>query len=79
MGLIAASGVRDASWEARGGSTWPPRMAHEAQPYQSDQHQLVEKERRDHSNTPAYRWRHEGIVLGFQTVGISRKLEVQDL
>src|SRR5262252_719099 len=63
-------------WEARGGSTWPHPMAHEAQPHQSDQHQLVEKERRDHSKTPSYRWRNEGMLLGFQTVGISRTLEV---
>ena len=52
-------------------------MAHEAQPHKSDQHQLVEKESRDHSTPPpAYRWGNEGILLGFQTVGISRKLEV---
>src|SRR5262249_43238705 len=31
-------------WEARGRSTWPHPMAREAQPTQSDQHQLVEKE-----------------------------------
>jgi hypothetical protein len=27
-------------------------MEHDAQPHQGDQHQLVEKERRDHSKTP---------------------------
>jgi hypothetical protein len=27
---------------------------------------------------PSYRWSNEGILLGFQTVGISRRLEVHD-
>src|SRR4029450_3531929 len=61
---------------ARGGAARPHPMEHEAQPHKSDQHQLVEKETRDHGKTPSYRWRNEGILPGFQTVGISRKLEV---
>jgi hypothetical protein len=54
-------------------------MEHEAQPHQSDQHQLGEKETGDQGTTPSYRWRNEGIVPGLQTVGMSRKLEVHDL
>jgi hypothetical protein len=63
-------------WRARGGAARPHPMEHEAQPHKSDQHQLGEKEIRDHGKTPSYRWRNEGILPGFQTVGISRKLEV---
>jgi len=33
---------------------------------------------RDHGKIPSHRWSNEGILPGFQTVGISRKLEVQD-
>jgi RNA-directed DNA polymerase len=51
-------------------------MEHEAQPHQSDQHQLVEKEIRDHGKTPSCKSRNEGILPGFQTTGISRRLEV---
>ncbi len=32
----------------------------------------------DHGTIPSHRWSNEGILLGFQTVRISRKLEVQD-
>jgi hypothetical protein len=66
-------------WRARGsGVAWPRPLEHDAQPHKSDQHQLVEKEIGDHGKTPSYRWRNEGILPGFQTVGISRKLEVHD-
>src|SRR5262249_26559649 len=51
-------------------------MEHEAQPHQGDQHQLVKKEMGDHGKTPSSRWRNEGILPGFQAVGISRRLEV---
>ncbi len=41
---------------AHGGGVAGPRpLEHEAQPHQSDQPQLVEKERRDHGKTPSYR------------------------
>jgi len=63
---------------ARGEVIWPRPMEHEAQPHQSDQHQLGEKEIGDHGKTPSYRWRNEGILPGFQTVGISRRLQVHD-
>jgi len=53
-------------------------LEHEAQPHQGDQHQLVEKERRYHGKTPSDKCCNEGILPGFQTVGISRMLEVQD-
>src|SRR5262249_9099975 len=38
-----------------GGVAWPHPMEHEAQPHQSDQHQLVEKKMGDHGNTPLCR------------------------
>src|SRR5262249_45865904 len=44
--------------------------------HQGDQHQLVEKESGDHGTTPLYKCSNEGIVPGFQTTGISRRLEV---
>jgi len=53
-------------------------MEHEAQPHQGDQSQLVVKEMGDHGTIPSRRWSNEGMVPGFQTVGMSRKLEVQD-
>ena len=31
-----------------------------------------------HGKTPSYRWRNEGIVPGFKTVRISRRLEGHD-
>src|SRR4029450_6873728 len=61
---------------ARGGAARPHPMEHVAQPHKSDQHQLVEKETRDHGKSPSYRWRNEDILPGLQTVGISRTLEV---
>jgi len=39
---------------ARGGVAGPRPLEHDAQPYQSDQHQLVEKEMGDHGKTPSY-------------------------
>src|SRR5712691_3553924 len=53
-------------------------MEHDAQPHQGYQHQLVKKEMGDHGKTPSSRWRNEGILPGFQAVGISRRLEVHD-
>jgi hypothetical protein len=53
-------------------------MEHEAQPHQGDQYQLVKKEMGDHGKTPSYRWSNEGILPGFQAVGMSRRLEVHD-
>src|SRR6266446_1674450 len=38
-----------------GGVAWLHPMEYEAQPHQSDQHQLVEKEMRYHGKTPSYR------------------------
>src|SRR5882724_232877 len=63
---------------ARGGVARPRPMEHDAQPYQGDQHQLVEKEMGDHGKTPSYKCSNEDILPGFQTVGISRRLEVHD-
>src|SRR6266446_7039547 len=63
---------------ARGGVAWPRPMEHDAQPYQGDQHQLVEKEMGYHGKTPSYKCSNEDILPGFQTVGISRRLEVHD-
>src|SRR6266851_9126399 len=48
-----------------GGVAWPRPLEHEAQPHQSDQDQVVKKERGDHGKTPSYRWRNEGILPGF--------------
>ena len=53
-------------------------MEHDAQPRQGDQHQLIAKESGNHGTIPSRRWSNEGIVPGFQTAGISRRLEVQD-
>src|SRR5215831_14496843 len=65
--------------EPNGGRVAGPRpLEHDAQPHQGNQHQLVEKERRDHSNTPSYKSANEGIVPGLSGCRISRKLEVQD-
>ena len=63
---------------ARSGITWPHPMEHEVQPHQGDQHQLVEKESRDHGKTPSCKCRNEGILPGFQTTGISRRQGVHD-
>src|SRR5215510_11375505 len=57
---------------------WPHPLEHETQPHEGDQHQLIEKEIRDHGKTPSYRWRNESILPGFQTAGISRRLEGHD-
>ena len=40
--------------------------------------QLVEKEMGYHGRTLSYKCSNEGIVAGFQTVGMSRRLEVHD-
>jgi hypothetical protein len=63
---------------ARSDITWPHPIEHEVQPHQGDQHQLVEKKFRDHSKTPSCKCRNEGILPGFQTTGISRRLKVHD-
>src|SRR5262245_23188670 len=91
MGLVSKAhkgfGLTLALWQwgwglwcyrARSGITWPHPMEHEVQPHQGDQHQLVEKESGDHGTTPSYKCSNEGIVPGFQTTGISRRLEVHD-
>ena len=66
-------------WQrTRGGVAGPRPMEHEAQPHQGDQRQLVVKEMGDHGKIPSHRWSNEGILPGFQTAGISRRLEVQD-
>src|SRR5262249_29447537 len=62
----------------RGGVAGPRPMEHDAQPYECDQRELVVKEMGDHDKIPSHRWSNEGILLGFPTVGISRRLEVQD-
>src|ERR1051326_5185031 len=89
MGLVGKArkgcGLTLALWQwgwglwchrARSGITWPHPMEHEVQPHQGDQHQLVEKEIGDHGKTPSCKCRNEGIVPGFQTAGMSRRLEV---
>jgi hypothetical protein len=61
---------------ARGGGVAGPRpLEHKAQPHQGDQHQLIEKEIRDHGQPPSYKCRNEGILPDFQTAGISRRLQ----
>src|SRR4029453_7520918 len=89
MGLVGKAhkgfGLTLALWQwgwglwchrARSGITWPHPMEHDVQPHQGDQHQLGEKEIRDHGTTPSCKCRNEGIVPGFQTTGMSRRLEV---
>src|SRR5207245_3513227 len=60
------------------GVAWPRPLEHDAQPYQRDQHQLVEKEMGDHGTTPLYRWRNEGILPGLSGCRMSRRLEGHD-
>ena len=78
--LTMALGHRGGLWcrRARGGVAWLHPVEHEAQPHKRDQHQLGEKEMRYHGKIPSYRWRNEGMVPGFQTVSISRRLEGHD-
>src|SRR5712691_11824442 len=49
-------------WTHGGGVAGPRPLEHDAQPYQGDQHQLVEKKRRDHGKTPSDQSRNEGIL-----------------
>src|SRR5215472_12630750 len=53
-------------------------MEHDTQPHQGDQHQLVEKEMRNHGKTPSYRWKNEGILPDLSGCRISRTLQVHD-
>ena len=62
----------------RGRVAGPRPLEHDAQPYQVYQHHMVVKEMGDHGKIPSRRWSNEGILPGFQTAGISRRLEVQD-
>src|SRR5262249_11938321 len=57
---------------------WPHPMEHHAQPHKGDHRQLVEKEIGDHGKPLSYKCCNEGILPGFQTVGISRRLEVHN-
>ena len=50
-------------------------MEQEAQPHKSDQHELGEK-RAGTMAKPLIQVKNKGILPGFQTVGMSRKLEV---
>jgi len=59
-------------------SAGPGIMEHDKEPHECDQRQLVVKEMGDHGKIPSHRWSNEGILPGFQTAGISRRLEVQD-
>src|SRR6266567_1119502 len=61
-----------------GAIAWPRPLEHDAQPHQSDQHQLVEKEMRYHGKTPSYRWSNEGILPGLSGCRISRRIQVHD-
>src|SRR6266446_474862 len=61
-----------------GGVVWPHPLEHDAQPHQSDQHQLVKKEMGDHGRTPSYRWSNEGILPGLSGYRISRRIQVHD-
>src|SRR6516225_4158302 len=47
-----------------GGVTWPHPLEHDAEPYECDQHELVEEQMRDHGKTPSYTCCTEGIVPG---------------
>src|SRR5712664_3307477 len=58
--------------------TGPRPMEHEAQPYEGDQHQLIEKYVRYLGKIPSYKCGNEGILPGFQTAGISRTVRVHD-
>ena len=57
---------------------WPRPLEHKAQPHEGDQHQLIEKERREHGKTPSYKCRNESILPGFQMARIRRRLEGHD-
>ena len=73
-----ALGVEALGRRALGEVAGPRPLEHDAQPYQGERPQLVVKEMGDRSKIPSRRWSNEGIVPGFQTAGISRRLEVQD-
>src|SRR5262245_50412232 len=76
-GVRLAAALTPGWCRVHGGTvTWPRPLEHKA--HQSEQHHLGEKETGDSGTTPSDRWRHEGILLGFQTVGIRRTLEVHD-
>src|SRR5215468_7426990 len=61
-----------------GGVTWPHPLEHDAQPYECDQRELVEKQMRDHGKTPSYTCCNESILPGLSGCGISRRLRVHD-
>src|SRR5215471_1121080 len=81
-GLTAALGPW--AWGLRccrtpGGEVAGPRpLEHEAQPYECDQRELVEKQMRDHGKTPSYTCCNESILPGLSGCGISRRLRVHD-
>src|SRR5262249_31798584 len=62
-----------------GGEVAGPRpLEHEAQPYEGDQRELVEKQMRDHGKTPSYTGCNESILPGLSGCRISRRLRVHD-
>src|SRR5262249_33153958 len=62
-----------------GGEVAGPRpLEHEAQPYECDQRELVEKQMRDHGTTPSYTCCNESILPGLSDCRISRRLRVHD-
>ena len=69
-GLAAPLASRWRGWRwcrlRRNTVAWPRPLEHEAQPHEGDQHQLIEKESRDHGKTPSYTCRNESILPGFR-------------
>ena len=58
-----------------GGVARPHSLEHDTQPYEYDQRELVEEQRRYHGKTPSYTGCNEGIVPGLQVAGLSRRRE----
>jgi hypothetical protein len=81
-GLTAALGPW--AWGLRwcrtpGGEVAGPRpREHEAQPYECDQRELVEKQMRDHGKPPSDTCCNESILPGLSGGGMSRRLRVHD-
>src|SRR5262252_3192544 len=73
-------GWGDQGGRARGdGVARPHPLEQDAQPYECDQHELVEEKMRHHGKTPSYTCCNEGIVPGLAGCRISRRLQVHYL
>ena len=58
---------------------WPSHVQHDAEPQESQQHQLVEHMVRYHDKAPLTEMVKGGILPGFRAIGMTRKLKVHPL